>query len=78
MRTKSTYTISTISSDYYELYSRLSTRNKYKLKDFFAEDGLIDGCRFILVFDKRHLWNGYESVPVRSMTEAIRFLKEAN
>lgn len=67
-----------ISTDCYKLYSRLSTPLKCKLKDFFREDGLIDSCKFILVFDENHLWNGYESVPVRSMAEAIRFLREAN
>lgn len=67
-----------VSNDLYKLHSRLSAPLKYKLKDFFREDGLIDGCKYILVFRENHLWYGNESVPVRSITEAIRFLKEAN
>ena len=64
-----------------KLWSKLLNRlpQKYwdRIGDFYEEDGLIDDCKYILVFDDKHSWNGYDSVPVRSITEAISFLKEA-
>ena len=60
-----------------KLFKRLPMRYWNKVDTFTAEDGLIDDCRFILRFvDGCWLW-GMESVPVRSITEAIEYIKEA-
>lgn len=60
-----------------KLLNRLPKKYWDRIEIFRPEDGLIDGCRYILAFDYHYSWHGYESVPVRSVTEAIRFIKEA-
>lgn len=42
-----------------------------------AEPELIDGCRYMLYFNKNWCWSeDYWAIPVVSKKEAIQFLKE--
>ena len=49
-----------------------------RVEDIYAEDDLIDNCKYILLFKKPYVWSGeYMSLPVFSFKEAMRFVKEA-
>ena len=44
-----------------------------------AEDGLIDDCKYMLSFKNGWKYHGeFESVPVRSITEAIEYIKDSS
>lgn len=61
---------------FYELWNRLPKKYRDRLRDFYEADGLIDDCKYILEIADHYSWNGYPSVPVRSLTEAIQFMRE--
>lgn len=48
-----------------------------RIYDFDEEDGLIDGCKYMLSLNEPYHIYGEESVPVKSITEAVQFLKDA-
>lgn len=61
-----------------KLLKRLPKKYHCLVSDFYAEDGLIDNCKFMLLFTNGYGWhNDYNSMPCKSITEAIEFIKEA-
>lgn len=60
------------------LISRLPMKYRQMVRDLSAEDDLIDDCKYILQFADGYAWDGYETLPVRSITEAIEFVKSAS
>ena len=48
-----------------------------KVQDFYFDDGLIDDCMYMLVFNPPYQLWGYESVPVKSLAEAKLYVKHA-
>lgn len=61
-----------------KLLKRLPKKYWDRIGDFYQEDGLIDDCKFMLEFADPYVWGAdYHSLPVRSITEAISFIKEA-
>ena len=62
---------------WHRLLKRLPEKYWDRLGDFYAEDGLIDGCKYIIEFADPYVWgHDYKSIPVKSVTEAIKFIKE--
>lgn len=59
------------------LVNGLPKKYQDRVADFYFDDGLVDGCMYMLVFNEPYSFCGYESVPVRNLTEAKRFVKEA-
>lgn len=60
-----------------KLLKRCPKKYWNRIGDFYQEDGLIDGCKFMIEFAEPYVWGGdYHSLPVRSITEAVSFLKE--
>lgn len=41
------------------------------------EDGLIDDCKYMVYFTENINFAGYDSVPCKTITEAIYFIKNA-
>lgn len=41
------------------------------------EEGLDEGCKYILYFMGGWSYNGYGSIPVRSKKEALKFIRNA-
>ena len=60
-----------------KLLNKLPNKYHCVVQDFVGENGLIDDCKYILVFSEGYTWDGYESLPCKSITEAIKFIKEA-
>lgn len=60
------------------LNKRLSKKDQAKVKDFTNEDGLIDDCKFMLYFNPNYSFNGYDSVPCKSMKEAVYYVRNAS
>lgn len=60
-----------------EVLNKLPKKYHDRVQDFTAEDGLIDDCKYILVFTDGYTWDGYESLPCKSIKEAIIFIKQA-
>lgn len=58
------------------LINRLPMKYRPMVRDLSAEYGLIDDCKYILQFNEGYDWDGYDTVPVRSISEAIHFVKE--
>lgn len=50
-----------------------------KTKKYVIEkdDGLIDDCKYMLYFEYGWEWDGYHSVPCRTIKEAMEFAKDA-
>lgn len=63
--------------DYFDLWNRLPKKYRDRVKDFYAEYGLIGDCEYMLEFADPWRWFEYPNVPVRNITEAIQFTKEA-
>lgn len=62
-----------------KLFKRLPKKYYDRVETIEMEQGLIDDCKYILYFKNGWKWDGeYESVPVRSITEAIEFIKESS
>lgn len=61
-----------------KLIARLPKKYRGRVKDLEPAADLIDGCRYLLSFNWPFAWEDYWCVPVRSVTEAIQFVKEAN
>lgn len=61
-----------------KLFARLPLKYHERVKAFEAEGDLIDDCKYMLYFADGYVWHGeYTSLPCRSITEAIGFIKEA-
>jgi len=59
-----------------KLLQKLPKKYRNRVQDFTAEDGLIDDCKYILTFADGYTWNGYESLPCKSISEAVTFVRE--
>lgn len=62
---------------YGKMMVRLPIKYFDRVGGLSAESDLIDGCRFVLRLKEGWEWCGSDSVPVRSIAEAIRFVKES-
>lgn len=60
-----------------KLLNRLPMKYWDRIGDFTEETDLIDGCKYILTLDDNYSSLDYESIPVKSVTEAIEFIKLA-
>lgn len=61
-----------------KLLKRLPKKYHHLVSGFYSESGLIDDCKFMLLFTDGYGWHGeFESVPCKSISEAINFIKEA-
>lgn len=60
-----------------KLFKKLPKKYWNRIYDFTIEDGLIDDCKYLLLFQDEYRFADCQSVPVRSVTEAIEFIKEA-
>ena len=59
-----------------KLLQELPRKYRERVIDFTSEDGLIDNCKYILIFADGYTWNGYESLPCKSIAEAVTFVRE--
>ena len=59
-----------------KLLQKLPKKYRDRVQDFTAENGLIDNCKYILVFTDGYTWNGYETLPCKSIAEAVTFVRE--
>jgi len=59
------------------LIARLPKKYQSRVKEFYYEEGLIDDCMYMLHFTKPYVFCECPSVPVKNLTEAISFTKEA-
>lgn len=59
------------------LIDGLPKKYQGRVADFYFDDGLVDDCMYMLEFNEPYVFCGCESVPVRNLTEAKRFVKEA-
>ena len=61
-----------------KLLERLPKKYHDRVAEFEQEDGLIDGCKYMLYFTKGCCWHDEEftSLPCRSISEAIAFVKD--
>lgn len=59
-----------------KLLNRLPKKYHERVEKIESESGLIDDCKFMLYFDNGYTYNSYTSIPVRSITEAINFIKD--
>ena len=60
-----------------KLLQRLPRKYRNRVQDFSVEDGLIDNCKYILIFADGYTWDGYDTLPCKSITEAVTFVREA-
>lgn len=60
-----------------KLLKRLPKKYHERVDKLEREDGLIDDCKFMLYLNEE--WHFFEgsSLPVKSITEAINFIKES-
>lgn len=59
-----------------KLLKRLPKKYVNRVDDFYHEEGLIEG-KYMLEFKNGYSWHGYESLPCKSVTEAINFIKQS-
>jgi len=62
---------------YEKLLKRLPNKYHEIVEDFYAESGLIDDCKYMLLFSVEFRWDEFESIPCNSITEAINFIKSS-
>lgn len=62
--------------DFFSLWTRLPKKYRDRIRDFYAADDLIGDCQYMLELQNPWTWNGYPTVPVRNLSEAIQFVKE--
>ena len=60
-----------------KLISRLPKKYRDRVHSLEPWGDLIDDCKFMLEFNFPYAWEDYYSVPVKSITEAIQFVKES-
>ena len=61
-----------------KLLNRLPKKYHERVDRLEQENGLIDDCKYMLYFKNGFTYYGDVSVPVRSITEAIKFIKDSN
>lgn len=69
-----------------ELLKRLPKKYHERVQDFYADGGLTDDWingrhvqyKYMLLFSDGWCWDDINCVPVTSISEAIRFIKEAH
>lgn len=62
-----------------KLCKRLPKKYWDRVDCIVPEPDLIDGCKFMLYLHDGYSWGGdYNSIPVRSITEAIAFIKDSD
>jgi len=61
------------------LRKRLPKKYQDRLKDFTEEEGLVDDCRYLLVYTDEYTDGDCAGscYPVRSIDEAIRFIRDS-
>lgn len=60
-----------------KLLKKLPKKYHERVNDFYIESGLIDECKYMLSFSNGFNWDGYESIPCKTVTEAIDFVKNS-
>lgn len=61
------------------LFQRLPKKYHDRVEKLEEDTGLVDDCKYILYFKNGWKYHGEcDSVPVRSITEAIEFIKESS
>lgn len=60
-----------------KLLKRLPKKYHARVKAFDAECGLIDDCKYMLYFVDGWQLVDMETVPCRSVTEAVEFVKDS-
>ena len=61
-----------------KLFKRLPKKYHDRVDILEEENGLIDDCKYMLYFKNGYKWSdGYSTVACRSITEAIRFIKDS-
>lgn len=62
-----------------KLAKRLPKKYWERVNSLVPESDLIDGCKYMLYLAYGWSWGGeYNSIPVRSVTEAIAFIKDSD
>lgn len=64
-------------ADELKLLKRLPKKYHERFRDLSREDDLIDNCRYMLYLADGFSWGEYDSIPVKSITEAIAFIKDS-
>lgn len=60
-----------------KLLKRLPLKYIDMVNDFYSESDLGDGCKYVLEVNSPYeFWDGGHTMPVKSVTEAIKLLKE--
>lgn len=57
------------------LFERLPKKHHNRVKAFYLENGLIDDCKYMLEFAEGFNWHEEDSLPCKSVTEAITYIK---
>lgn len=61
-----------------KLTKLLPKQHHNRVEAFYREDGLIDGCKYMLELAEPYVWHGdYTSLPCRTIAEAAAYVKEA-
>lgn len=66
-----------LTTDEQKLLKRLPKRYHERFKELSREWDLVDDCKFMLYLDNGWNWGEYDSIPVKSVTEAIGFIKDS-
>lgn len=59
------------------LLKRLPKKYHERFLDLSREEDLIDNCKYMLYLADGWNWGEYDSIPVKSITEAIAFIKDS-
>jgi len=61
-----------------KLLRRLPKKYHNRIQNFEPETGLIDKCKYIVTFADGWYWgHDYKTLPCKSVTEAIQFIRQA-
>ena len=61
-----------------KLLNRLPKKYFERFYMLEKETGLIDDCKYMVYLDNNYKFLGSGSVPVKNISEAIKFIKESN
>ena len=65
-------------NDKEKLLKRLSKKYHGRVQDFYQESDLIDNCKYMLYFSNGFTWHYMDTMPCKSITEAIYFIKASD